>query len=118
GARYRLGDRLTVKVARVDLETSKIDFTLVTGAGKTSNQNLGDNTGQVKSGNKPLSINKDKASADFKMMSTRALEKAKKDRSGAKKASKIPTKAGAKPSSKPSSKPASKSRNTKNKGKR
>ncbi len=27
--RYRLGDRLTVKVARVDLETSKIDFTLV-----------------------------------------------------------------------------------------
>ena len=27
--RYRLGDRLTVKVARVDLETSKIDFALV-----------------------------------------------------------------------------------------
>ncbi len=29
GARYRLGDRLTVKVVRVDLETSRIDFTLV-----------------------------------------------------------------------------------------
>ncbi len=29
GARYRLGDRLTVKVARVDLETSKVDFVLV-----------------------------------------------------------------------------------------
>ena len=28
GVRYRLGDRLTVKVARVDLETSKIDFVL------------------------------------------------------------------------------------------
>jgi len=28
-ARYRLGDRLTIKVARVDLETTKIDFTLV-----------------------------------------------------------------------------------------
>ena len=28
-SRYRLGDRLTVKVARVDLETSKIDFALV-----------------------------------------------------------------------------------------
>ena len=28
-ARYRLGDRLTVKVARVDLETSKMDFSLV-----------------------------------------------------------------------------------------
>ena len=29
GVRYRLGDRLRVKVARVDLETSKIDFVLV-----------------------------------------------------------------------------------------
>jgi ribonuclease R len=31
GVRYRLGDRLRVKVSRVDLETSKIDFVLVTG---------------------------------------------------------------------------------------
>ena len=29
GVRYRLGDRLTIKVARVDLETAKIDFSLV-----------------------------------------------------------------------------------------
>jgi ribonuclease R len=29
GVRYRLGDRLRVKVSRVDLETSKIDFVLV-----------------------------------------------------------------------------------------
>ena len=29
GVRYRLGDRLNVKLARVDLETTKIDFTLV-----------------------------------------------------------------------------------------
>lgn len=29
GVRYQLGDRLTIKVARVDLETSKIDFSLV-----------------------------------------------------------------------------------------
>jgi ribonuclease R len=28
GVRYRLGDRLTVKVVRVDLETARIDFTL------------------------------------------------------------------------------------------
>lgn len=28
GARYRLGDRLRVKISRVDLETSKIDFVL------------------------------------------------------------------------------------------
>jgi ribonuclease R len=27
--RYRLGDRLTIKVVRVDLETAKIDFTLI-----------------------------------------------------------------------------------------
>jgi ribonuclease R len=26
--RYRLGDRLEVKVVRVDLDTSRIDFTL------------------------------------------------------------------------------------------
>lgn len=29
GVRYRLGDRLTIKVARVDLETTRIDFSLV-----------------------------------------------------------------------------------------
>ena len=29
GVRYRLGDRMTVKVVRVDMETSRIDFTLV-----------------------------------------------------------------------------------------
>ena len=33
-ARYRLGDRLTVKVARVDLETSKMDFSLVNKLGE------------------------------------------------------------------------------------
>jgi ribonuclease R len=35
GVRYRLGDRLRVKVARVDLETSKIDFVLVSSAAKS-----------------------------------------------------------------------------------
>ncbi len=29
GKRYRLGDRVRVKVVRVDIETSKIDFSLV-----------------------------------------------------------------------------------------
>ncbi len=33
GVRFRLGDRLTIKVARVDLETTKIDFTLVNKTG-------------------------------------------------------------------------------------
>jgi ribonuclease R len=32
GVRYRLGDRLRVKVARVDMETSKIDFVLESAA--------------------------------------------------------------------------------------
>jgi ribonuclease R len=113
-ARYRLGDRLTVKVSRVDLETTKIDFTLVTGPSKNSNHHLGDEAAQVKNSNKPLGINKDKLSADFKMMSTRALEKAKKDRSGAKKMGIALSRSGAKSAAKP----ASKSRNTKNKGKR
>lgn len=36
GVKYRLGDRLRVKVARVDLETSKIDFVLATGESKAS----------------------------------------------------------------------------------
>lgn len=34
GVRYRLGDRLRVKVSRVDLETSKIDFVLVAPEGR------------------------------------------------------------------------------------
>lgn len=132
GARYRLGDRLTVKVARVDLETSKIDFTLETGAGKTAKetqsktQSQAPSNNQSKVFNKPLSVNKSKFSdefkGDFKPMSTRALEKAKKDRSGAKKAIKSSPKSGVKSGSKsvskPSSKPVSKNRNTQNKGKR
>ncbi len=123
GAKYRLGDRLTVKVVRVDLETSKIDFTLVTGADKLANQTATrEQSNQQKILNRPLSVNKDKVVADvksdFKPMSTRALEKAKKDRSGAKKATKSPSRSGSKSASKATSKTVSKSRNTKNKGKR
>jgi ribonuclease R len=36
GIRYRLGDRLRVKVSRVDLETSKIDFVLVDKSSETA----------------------------------------------------------------------------------
>lgn len=44
GAKYRLGDRVTIKVARVDLETTKIDFSLVN---KQGNLELaGDSKGQ------------------------------------------------------------------------
>ena len=37
-AQYRLGDRLKVKVVRVDLETSKIDFSLVGGEKRKKNK--------------------------------------------------------------------------------
>ena len=47
GARYRLGDRLRVTVARVDMETSKIDFTLV-----EEDKPMSSNTSKSKSGKK------------------------------------------------------------------
>ncbi|MEO7559005.1 MAG: hypothetical protein ABIT23_01960 [Nitrosospira sp.] len=36
GKRYRLGDRLRVKLVRVDLESSKIDFVLAGNGDKDS----------------------------------------------------------------------------------
>ncbi len=109
GVRFRLADRLTVKVARVDLETTKIDFTLVSHSSHLSphfsakpQANIHAGSGDAKKGT--LGIKKDKVSLDFKPLSSRALEKAKHDRSGSKK--KI-------------AKPAQKQRakNSKNKGK-
>ncbi len=38
GKRYRLGDRVRVKVVRVDMESTKIDFTLVEGEDEASSQ--------------------------------------------------------------------------------
>lgn len=46
--KYRLGDRVTIKVARVDLETTKIDFSLVK---KTGSLTLA--TGETSDGRKP-----------------------------------------------------------------
>ncbi len=116
GARFRLGDRLTVKVARVDLETSKIDFTLVSHAShlKTNlskTDALGGNINAASRADKKhiLSANKDKVTADFKPLSSRALEKAKHDRSGGGK--KV-----ARPAA-PNKSKANKSKSNKNKGK-
>ncbi|MBC7755571.1 MAG: ribonuclease R [Bdellovibrio sp.] len=119
GARFRLGDRLTVKVARVDLETAKIDFTLVVAnkAGAKSDA-LGANTSADSSGmpTKTLNIAREKSVDEgFKPLSTRALDRAKKDRTGGKKLGKAPAKSGAKLGS---NSPKSRDRNTKNKGKR
>jgi len=113
GVRFRLGDRLTVKVARVDLETTKIDFTLVSHSSHLS-ANLGNRpqsstpASSSDAHKRTLSTSKGKNSMDFKPLSTRALEKAKHDRSGGQKAT---TKTSAKPAHKQSTK------NTKNKGK-
>ena len=60
GVKYRLGDRLTVKVARVDLETSKIDFVL---AKKEVDVNTPDalNAKQSSENNQPIINNSLKA---------------------------------------------------------
>jgi ribonuclease R len=55
GVRYRLGDRLTVKLVRVDLETTKIDFTLANKSNEladeskvNSTKSLGANKSSIK----------------------------------------------------------------------
>ncbi len=118
GARFRLGDRLTVKVARVDLETSKIDFTLVSHAShlKTNLSKKDAPEGNIHAASRAgksntLGANREKTSADFKPLSTRALEKAKHDRSGGGKKVAKPAAQTSKPSSKSSHK------SNKNKGK-
>ncbi len=122
GARFRLGDRLTVKVARVDLETSKIDFTLVSHSshlktgGAASSMPSSTRAPPRADAKNTLSANRDKVSTDFKPLSTRALEKSKKDRAGGKKLGKAASKSGTKSSI--NSSPKSRDRNTKNKGKR
>lgn len=113
GVRFRLGDRLTIKVASVDLETSKIDFSLVSHSSHLPvhkndalQTNIHEPSGDAKK--KTLSANRVKSDAEFKPLSTRALEKAKHDRTGKHKQA-----------SKSSAKPATKqhTKNTKNKGK-
>jgi ribonuclease R len=115
GARFRLGDRLTVKVAKVDLETIKIDFTLVTNT-KTDNQQANTRSSSGDTKKNKLGIIKDTVITDFKPLSTRALERAKKDRTGTKKLGKAHSKMGIKSSS--SAQPKSRDKNIKNKGKR
>ena len=118
GVRFRLGDRLTIKVARVDLETSKIDFTLVSHSShlKTNNTtpSMPSSTRAASraDGKNTLNANKDKVSTDFKPLTSRALDRAKKDRTGGKKLGKSASKSSI------HSSPKSRDRNTKNKGKR
>lgn len=110
GARFRLGDRLTVKVARVDLETSKIDFTLISHSSHLKTGVIETNIHKPSRAGKlgTIGANKEKTSIGFKPLSTRALEKAKHDRSGSKKV--------AKPAA-PNKSKVNKSKSNKNKGK-
>ena len=123
GVRFRLGDRLIVKVARVDLETSKIDFTLVSEKnGEKNDSPQAKNPGPSRSAPsrgapaKILNVTKKGEAEGFKPLSTRALDRVKKDRSGGKKLGNSASKSGTKSSINSSQK--SRDRNTKNKGKR
>lgn len=75
--KYRLGDRVNIKVARVDLETTKIDFSLVKKLGSL------DKTNQV---NERQSIEQDKGAT-----SNRRVAKAAKPKASVSKKSKKPT---------------------------
>lgn len=78
GAKYRLGDRVTIKVARVDLETTKIDFSLVN---KAANLEADSNTNRKsknskgapkrKSSGKPKSLPKKSSSHKSKLSKTK-----------------------------------------------
>jgi len=72
GVRYRLGDRLSVKLVRVDLETTKIDFTLV-----NKNNEL-DSQSKVESGKNPVAV-KTSAKSQTAVKSTPKFEGAKSD---------------------------------------
>jgi ribonuclease R len=90
GVRYRLGDRLTVKLVRVDLETSRMDFTLVGADKSTLTDKLASDETQADNPQKrTLSVSKasglDNSAADNKPRTTRAMDKAKKERSASKK---------------------------------
>lgn len=119
GVRYRLGDRLKVKVSRVDLETSKIDFVLAT----TEVKPVSDDSSPESTGRKPqdrksqarpdntLSVSKPKTGKAFSEKSTRAKTAASKSR-GPRTPGKTAGKSTAKPAgpaksgtSKPSGKP-------------
>ncbi|MGZ8983176.1 MAG: ribonuclease R [Methylotenera sp.] len=99
GVRYRLGDRLTIKVVRVDLETTKIDFTLV-----NINKSLEDST-QGTPG---------KSGADAKVSrSDKSTVKSSPAKSSHKFEGEFGLKPNRKPGDRPAGKPATKSKSEK-----
>ncbi len=60
-AKYRLGDRVTIKVARVDLETTKMDFSLVGKTASAGGSNKRENDNRLNA--KPSDSNKSNAAS-------------------------------------------------------
>ncbi len=98
GVKYRLGDRVTIKVASVDLETTKIDFSLVTKASslaspkvnnadepKGRRKTVSHKTASKRASGKPKSLSQKTGS--HKSRKTKP-SKSKKSTSGRKKAAK------------------------------
>ena len=76
--KYRLGDRLTIKVARVDLETTKIDFSLVKKSGSLTLAKGDDVDGKKSSRHQPDKPNNKLANANPKSTTARAASKSKR----------------------------------------
>jgi ribonuclease R len=72
GVRYRLGDRLSVKLVRVDLETTKIDFTLVNKSNELESKS------KVESGKNPAPV-KTSVKSQTAVKSTPKFEGGKSD---------------------------------------
>lgn len=99
GVRYRLGDRLRVKVSRVDLETSKIDFVLE--AAEVDKAAASDVSGKVPSKmpaklDRTLSVSKPREAKASASKSTRAKTAGNKNR-GSKSTSKAKVSTATKP---------------------
>ncbi|MGZ8252936.1 MAG: ribonuclease R [Methylophilaceae bacterium] len=99
GVRYRLGDRLRVKVSRVDLETSKIDFVLE--AAEVDKAVAPDNSGKAPSKmpakpDRTLSVSKPREAKASATKSTRAKTAGNKNR-GSKSTSKAKVSTASKP---------------------
>ncbi|MFA6178245.1 MAG: ribonuclease R [Candidatus Methylopumilus sp.] len=99
GVRYRLGDRLRVKVSRVDLETSKIDFVLE--AAEVDKAAAPDVSGKAPSKmpaklDRTLSVSKPREAKASASKSTRAKTAGNKNR-GSKSTSKAKVSAASKP---------------------
>ncbi len=92
GAKYRLGDRLRVKVSRVDLETSRIDFVLANQFNAIA-AILPDRYLDDYRPSKPSGQDKNKSAKTIKHSSTKSVKSSKKSLKNTTKSTKTPSKA-------------------------